>query len=1124
MTTTRAFQSRPDSYMSRKDCEAAGKQRKQQTNPRYSNFKQSHFTAGDEEQFQAYRDATNGDVCIPEIDITGNLFADQPFPTWYKYKDVGAAAVVGTFRYIFNKFKKGIFVKIKGNKVVVFLPFSKASFTNEWSSHIHVDPQYRDLDDFLKRFTGAGYTYNPRSVNKNVNEWYANNCIVRYDINPYTRRANEGDTNVSTVKNMLEVLCANRVVPDIEFFMNRRDFPLLTRDGTEPYDNIWGDMPLVSYDLPKYIPILSMCKTDRYADILVPTHEDWARVQSLNSIWFPRNCKGYNEVFDTPWKDKKNTAVFRGASTGCGVTIETNPRLKLAYIASQHRDKEGDEPLLDAGITKWNLRPRKLKDARYLQSIDVSDLNAKGVKLVNYLSLQEQEEYRYIINLDGHVSAFRLSIELGMGSVILLVDSKWKLWYSDMLIPYQHYVPVKSDLSNLVKQIQWCRDNEKKCQEIVANSTAFYNTYIQEKGILDYLQKTLVDMKDEVGVYLYNERTPLSVQLEEERESLSLAYPTTGKGTADVNEIPWFIKRGYGLLQGVHWIINLALHKQELSSVINKVERIFSNKLGVIHRYMLGSRERAQFSVAVKATTDPGKAREHVHDAFVGTKAINPLIKHIPNFAYTFGLQQDSESNVSVINEFIHGRTLFDYLGSHDFRFDDFLFIMAQVCLSIQVAQNRCGLVHYDLMPWNIILLPSQDTTVDYVLDHSSIIRLRTDVVPVIIDYGKSHVIVDQKHHGFINMFKVSTIQDMLSLLLNSISIIREKQKLERTEFINMLRLADFVTGTKYRRERFTRAQDLKEFLRQAIKYSTMAYGPKYELEERTPMDLLKWILKIGHGSKYGFMRSMKKVKNNLYSMDRGNGRQIFEYILSDSTEERAQTYFNVFARLKHCTVPQPKNLFFVYYAVQVLVHNLGSVKDEMDRFLAETGGSRPKTEPPRRTVGAPIALETYTKAYEDSLQYLTRVYRPKIEKMTEEEVEYKMVGDFSILQLAPYTQESFLEPVEMGKILKNLQGTPAVDLSKYQEIITSILLNEGPYELSKENRQHYLRNFSKILETNPLNMQNNTANLATLEWLLGSVYYQDRSKLASELPGEGNCLSAQRYLKEYASILELLK
>ena len=201
MTTTRIFpppQRLPDFYDTPERCQAAARSKKTLLNPRYSNFTQAHFTAGDEEQFQTYRDATNGDVCIPEIDITANLFADQHFPTWEKYRDVGADAVVGTFRYIFNKFKKGIFVKIQENKVVVFLPFSKANFTNEWSSHIHIDPKYRNLDDFLRKFTGS-YRYNSRKVNYNVSEWYANNCIVRYDVNPSTRKPNEGDTNVGTV-------------------------------------------------------------------------------------------------------------------------------------------------------------------------------------------------------------------------------------------------------------------------------------------------------------------------------------------------------------------------------------------------------------------------------------------------------------------------------------------------------------------------------------------------------------------------------------------------------------------------------------------------------------------------------------------------------------------------------------------------------------------------------------------------------------------------------------------------------------------------------------------------------------------------------------------------------------
>ena len=1036
-----------------------------------------------------------------------------------KYRDIEAEAVIGTFRYIFNKFKKGIFVKIQGNKVVVFLPFSKANFTNEWFSHIHIDPKYGSLNNFLRNFTGS-YKYNSRKVNQNIEEWYANNCIVRYDINPSTRKPNEGDTNVGTLKNMLEVLCEKRVVPDIEFFMNRRDFPLLTRDGTEPYDNIWGNVPLVSHNLPKYLPILSMCRTNRYADILIPTHEDWARTQSIKGRWFPRSCRDYTEVFDTPWRDKKKTAVFRGASTGCGVKIETNARLKLAYIGATYEDDKEGEPLLDVGITKWNLRPRKIKGDKYLQSIDVADLENKGIKKVGFLSLQEQSKYRYIINLDGHVSAFRLSIELGMGSVILLAESPWKLWYSDLLVPYEHYVPIKRDLSNLIKQIKWCRDNDDKCQEIVANSAKFYNTYLQERGILDYLQKTLVDMKSEIGVYLYNNRTPLDVQLDNELLSLSLSYPKTTKSSLDIQEIPWFAKRSFGLLQGVHWIINMALHERKISHIIHKEGKIFANKLGIVNKYGFGRQGgNSSFSLAVKTTSDPSKIREHIHDVFVGTKAINPLLKHIPNFTYTFGLLQSPNKEVSVINEFIQGQTLFQYLQSKDFTFNNFLSILCQVCLAIQVAQDRCGLVHYDLVPWNIVLQPSNGKVIDYIIGHNKVIRVRTDVIPVIIDYGKSHVIVEQEHHGFINMFKVSTIQDMLSILLNSLSIIREKQKLDRKDFFNMMVLANFISGTKYRRDKFVRAKDLRLFLGKAIKYAAITTDSKYELEQRTPMDLFKWIFnKIGKKQGYSFIHSYKKVGYANNTMNLGNGRQVFEYILSNNIEERAQTYFNVFVRLKHCTVPQPKNLFFVYYAVQSLVSNLKTVNDEMKIFLSQTSSYRPKVKSRSRE---PMATETYNKAYQDSLRYLEHVYVPKISAMKEEKVDYNIKGSFSNLELAPYNDETFLSPKKISHLLKNMQSM--VDISVYQEIISSILLYSGKYQLSSDTREHYLKNFSKLLNINPLHMQNNSANIVTIRKLSRQIYSQDREKLAAQLPGRGNCSSAQRYLKEYLSVIDLL-
>ena len=42
-----------------------------QTNPRYKTFTQVHFTAGDSQQFQLYRDKTNGELCVPLIKPEG---------------------------------------------------------------------------------------------------------------------------------------------------------------------------------------------------------------------------------------------------------------------------------------------------------------------------------------------------------------------------------------------------------------------------------------------------------------------------------------------------------------------------------------------------------------------------------------------------------------------------------------------------------------------------------------------------------------------------------------------------------------------------------------------------------------------------------------------------------------------------------------------------------------------------------------------------------------------------------------------------------------------------------------------------------------------------------------------
>ena len=1157
MTTTALFQTKPDFWPSKE--EALRHKENTNTNVRYPTFFQDIFHAGDEDQFQQYRDDTNGDVCLDIPSLSSNLFETFPVQVWTKYKSVDADATLNTFRYIFHKFKKGIFVKIKDKKLKVFLPFSKANFTNEWHENIEQDP--KEIIELFKQIAEAeGRPFDERSksaVNTNIKEWFGNNCLVRNE-----KPLSEGDSNVGNVKNMLEELCKSREIPDIEFFINRRDFPIITRDGTEAYHHLWGSkhVPLVSHLYDKYLPILSMSTTERYADVMVPTWDDWARIQSLEGKYFPRTVQDYSAKFDIKWSDKKQTAVFRGSTTGCGVDVETNIRLKLVKLSIDYGQDGSEVPYLDARITKWNIRPRKLETETKLKTIDIEFLKRQGIdvykrdsrgnyfidtskkyyrfdkinstyiedprggwyvrdgkgnyrnvgtggKYISYkLTPKEQSEYKYIVHVDGHVSAFRLSLELSMGSVILLVKSPWKIWYRDLLIDGVHYVSVKEDLSDLIEKIKWCRDNDKECEKIANNARIFFNTYLQKDGVMDYMQKTLINLKQEMGMYLYNSIFPLDALISKEEKDIDMSFPTILKDISDLQFVP-NIERCYGLLQGMAWVIRKVIHDSNgnFEKVATMKKQIFKNKLGIVT-----AAEIAGFQLAIKQTSNQQKIKEHIHETFIGSNCLNKLAQHVPNFAHVFGMYKDIDGGtVNVISEFIEGKTLSAYIDDTDkFSFKEFLFILVQLCLSIEVAQNMCGFVHYDLAPWNIVLKPIPETKdYTYLLSHTRVIKVRTKLIPVMIDFGKSHVIVDGVHHGFVNMFKVSSCQDIINLLVRSLDhivnkFLSEQNFRDHIKSVDILNLANFISGTKYRPEKFVTLEDLRDFLKYARKYESLIYDDKYELEKRTPYDLVKYIMKMGNPPS-----GVGTEKEYVSLMDKGNGRQVFEYIFSNSVNEKLQSYVNVFSRLMKSTLPQPNNLFFIYYTAQSLERNLTSVQDDMIQFLKYNG----------------ISAEKYEKIYQDTMSFLRRVYETKIKTKTEKDVYYKLSDRFKKLEQAVYTEETFLCP---KKVLELLEDETLDDISEYKHIIETILLDRSYYQIkNKKHRDYYLEKFEELLLSNSLTMKNNSSNIKTLNFMSQEIYVKDKEELEFKLTNGGKiCDDAKEYLKLYDSIILKLK
>jgi hypothetical protein len=1037
-----------DYYESQEECKKF--HRNVQSNSRYRNFTQTHFTAGDEEQFQSKRNMTNGDLNQKYPSLHGNLFSSfKEQDGWLKNKDISGISVNNTFRYMFNKLKKGIFVQIRNGKVSVFLPFSKANFVNEWGHKIRVDPKYyRDIPAFVEHIhkvegkkdrNGVPYRFNPRNVNNIPSTWYSNNCLVRLEY-----PLSESDTNIPNMRDMMIDLCKNRSIPDIEFFINRRDFPVMRNDGTEPYNHIWdGHIPLVSHNYESYSPILSMTSQTGFADVAIPTGEDWARVSAVDGKFFKSSkCNQPVDMEEVGWNCKTPIAVFRGGSTGCGVTPETNTRLKVSKMSAEQKDNI----LIDAGITNWNVRTRKLEGKPFLQTLEVDTL---GFGLVNRLTKYEQSKFKYIINIDGHVAAFRLSEELGMKSCILKVDSSYSLWYSGMLEPNVHYIPIKKDLSDLFQKVEWCRSHDNECKTISENAHKFYTKYLQKDGCLDRLQAVLVTLKKKMGEYVYNIVSPRELQYRYEYNDVTLyKHPSTKKTIDDISEIP-IGGRCYGKLKGINGVVNMLISQGRFTEGTKGREIIMS---GSDKAHSVQLRTLKEYEFAVKQSPD---VVENIHEVFIGTRCTNNLLKKVPNFAYIFGAVDGGKT---VVSEYIRGSTL-DKVLENSFNMRDYIFFMLQLALALQIAQNTCAFVHYNLTPCNIVmqLLP-EAINVEYAISEGEVYTVQTRIVPMIIDYGKSHAVYDGNHYGNFNvhMYRTSTIHDIVTLLFTTMKKIINMHRLNTTDQKIMIDLANFVSDTSYMKNKFRNFFELKGFLLHATKYSTliMSMGT---LERKTPMDFVNYILTT---VKMGF--PIQKVAVSMPAkIGMCNERQVFNYILSGSDQEKAETFASIFRRILKCNLPSYNNVFMNYFSQQIFEQTLQNIYRELVKFLKARD----------------LDTETYNDIYLNSFKRLDDFYEP-LKRIKPVNVTYNLFGNVEEFEDA-YSDDIFSDPREALILIKSLNTTS--NLAVYKNIVEEVLLYSGMSRLPNDVAKFYKKNFKPLLDANSVAMINNHANYQTL-------------------------------------------
>lgn len=1086
MSSTSQFQKIPDSFNTPEEA-AKSKEQRYPTNPRYPSFMQRHFTAGDKQQFEEYRDARNGNNPIKNIDLSNNLFNTDEITEkiqldiyWKKYRNLNTQSVDNTFNYLFFKFKKGVFVSIKNNKLEVFLPFNNHTFINEWSERIKQDPtKYRTVVDFLI-YTSAlkGYKIQPKDICENISKWYANNCLLRYEEPPA-----ESDSDMCNFKDMLETLCSQRIVPDIEFFLNKRDFPLLKKNDTEPYEQIYDSdrFPLLSHKYQQYCPVLSMVKTSLNSDIVIPTWEDYARVMSNeNPPKYFEGCRQYKCDFSTSWDKKISTCIFRGSSTGCGTTIETNPRLKAAYLSTKSPIENGYR-LLDAGIVKWQTRPRKQSGNPYLQTIEPLKM---PFDLVKPLTPEEQSKYKYILNIDGNVSAFRLSLELSMGSVILLVDSVYSMWFKKFLVEYQHYVPVASDLSNLFDQIRWCREHDFECQQIAQNAKDFYNKYLSKDGLLDYLQIVLTKIKRMTGYYFYNTKKVEDVIEIKQKSLLSLEYPLKKNFVKIKPNLSFMVgKRDYYIMEGLREFIN--------NNAITQINfnKVHESKDSLIEICNIESKDVNNIKFLLKKST---KVKETVNETFIGINCINQLLKDIPNFRYTY--YYNSDNNTSMY-EYMEGVTLKQYIinGCSLKELNNIFMIL---CLSLAMAQERYGFVHYDLYPWNIIITKIKKRKITYQFEHYVFV-VETETLPIIIDYGKSSAIYKGQHYGTIKPFETKLFQDGFSLIISSLyEVVNVPKEIDQNKLAYIMKMVNFFTGNDFHKQPVKDYNSLMSFLTTNKKYNEMIYTDKCGLNKHTPIELFLYLselkLPVFKGERLSVPSTITQIKypnKTEYTGSIGVSSFYYDIIADIDFSKDIQKYLE-----QVVDYIRPNNLSGLYSAKDMIsyINACNTIHITMEKLKE-------------------ISNNPLIQKIIDDIKKNFNNYKP-----IRKDIHIKYFNIKKEFMEANYTPETFSVQDKILTILQDGQKVISTDILIFREMFVFNLLYLMPYNLP--NELDFARMYGKYLLYSSLALLNHNANINTVKSISKSLYPEDIEEF------EKFSIQPEKVLRTLKDILVLIR
>ena len=200
-------------------------------------------------------------------------------------------------------------------------------------------------------------------------------------------------------------------------------------------------------------------KKSPYNSVLAKTRQCDDRAVTLLKLNPVRNWKQVKDVQsnDLAYRDKKNIAVWRGATTGHKKTW--GKRADLVELFSDHKHR------FDVGF-----------------SIVTREKSPRGYSVKDIKSLKELLQYKFLICLEGNDVASGLKWMLHSNSVVMMPRPATSGWLmEDALKPFVHYIPLADDFSDAEERFNWAVSHEAECIEISNNASQHMSQFLDPR-------------------------------------------------------------------------------------------------------------------------------------------------------------------------------------------------------------------------------------------------------------------------------------------------------------------------------------------------------------------------------------------------------------------------------------------------------------------------------------------------------------------------------------------------------------------------------------------------------------------------------------------------------------------